>query len=161
MFASNRPRRTSRQGETCSWKQPSHCCGRARELGNPFGGFWYALDLNGAQAEAFAELRKLWAEDQDSEVLDGLDQGYAEGGYRAACRRVAEILAARPAAAIEVAEWYAWARDAERTLEWLERAYEEHGPKMPYVVVDPSLDFVREHPRFQDLLRRMNLPQQY
>jgi serine/threonine-protein kinase len=130
--------------------------GRARELGNQFGGLWNALYLNGAEVEAFAELRKAWAEDQ--ELLDGLDRGYAEGGYRAACRRGAEIRAARGAGAYEVASWYASARDEEHTLEWLERGYEEHGALMSYAGVDPLLDFVRDEPRFQDLLRRMNLP---
>jgi serine/threonine-protein kinase len=141
---------------------------RARELGS-FGiiPVWDALDLMGAYAEAFAELRRWVAEvTEDEEVLDGLDRGYAEGGYRAACRRVADILAARSAAtsavwvgSYSVASWYASAREKERTLEWLERAYEEHIPNMPWVGADPLNDFVREEPRFQALLRRMNLPQ--
>jgi hypothetical protein len=28
---------------------------------------------------------------------------------------------------------------------------------MPYISVDPIFDFMRDGPRFQDLLRRMNL----
>ncbi len=131
---------------------------RARELGASPGTVIIvdALDLNGAIAEAFAEARRLLADDQ--EALDGLDRGYAEGGYRAASRRVAQILAARHAPASRVASWYASARDEERTLEWLERAYEEHDPNMPFVGANPLYDLVREEPRFQALLRGMNLP---
>jgi hypothetical protein len=29
---------------------------------------------------------------------------------------------------------------------------------MPYVSVDPIFDILRAEPRFQDILRRMNLP---
>jgi len=127
------------------------------------GNIWDALDLNGAEAEAFAELRNWVATVEDQEVLDGIDRGYAEGGYRGACRRVADILATRgagpsavPATPVLVASWYASARDAERTLEWLERAYEERD-LMGSMAVDPLYDFVREDPRFQDLLRRVGL----
>jgi len=131
---------------------------RARELGASPGTVIIgdALDLNGALAEAFADARVLLADDQ--EALDGLDRGYAEGGYRAASRRLAQVLAARHAPASHVASWYASARDKERTLEWLERAYEEHDPNMPFVGANPLYDLVREEPRFKALLRGMNLP---
>jgi TolB-like protein len=140
---------------------------RADELGSGFSPIWDALDLTGAQAEASTELRKFLVGAEDQEVLDGFDRGYAEGGYRTACRRVADILAARPVggtsgvwrAPYSVASWYASARDEEHTIEWLERAYEERDGAMTYVGFDPMYEFVRQDPRFQDLLRRMNLPE--
>jgi hypothetical protein len=42
-------------------------------------------------------------------------------------------------------------------LEHLEQAYAERSTYLPHIKVDPSLDFLRSDPRFQDLLRRMNL----
>lgn len=51
---------------------------------------------------------------------------------------------------------YAFAGKKEQTLEWLERAYEMKDPNMPYIYAG-IFDILRDNPRFQDLLRRMNL----
>ena len=41
---------------------------------------------------------------------------------------------------------------------WLERGFEVRDPNMPYISVDPTYDPLRAEPRFQALLRKMNLP---
>jgi len=46
----------------------------------------------------------------------------------------------------------------DRAIEYLEKAYEEHSHWLIYLHIDPSMDGVRENPRFQDLLRRIGLP---
>jgi hypothetical protein len=43
-------------------------------------------------------------------------------------------------------------------LDWLERAYEERSPWIGYLGVDPRIDPVRRHPRFNALLRKARLP---
>jgi serine/threonine protein kinase/tetratricopeptide (TPR) repeat protein len=48
----------------------------------------------------------------------------------------------------------------ERALECLERSYEEHSHWLIYLHLDPSMDALREHPRFQNLLQRVGLPLQ-
>ena len=45
-----------------------------------------------------------------------------------------------------------------KALEWLERGFEIRDPNMPYLGL-PIYDPLRSDPRFQDLLRRMNLPE--
>ncbi len=45
----------------------------------------------------------------------------------------------------------------EEALEWLETAYQDRNLWMPFVQVEPRFDPLRSDPRFQDLLRRMNL----
>jgi hypothetical protein len=57
------------------------------------------------------------------------------------------------------ASWYALAGDTERTLDWVEREYEQHSPGMPYIAVFPDFDLVRNEPRFKELLRRVGLPE--
>jgi hypothetical protein len=42
-------------------------------------------------------------------------------------------------------------------MDWLEKAYEEHRPGMPYIGLDTP-DPMHSNPRFQELLRKMNLP---
>jgi TolB-like protein len=135
---------------------------RAFELGNGAGVYLVdALYLKGARAEALAALRKLYAGDQ--EMLDAIDRGYAEGGYRAALHRGADVWASRAPTFMSgrfmAASWYALAGDTERTLDWVEREYEQHSPGMPYIAVFPDFDLVRNEPRFKDLLRRVGLPE--
>lgn len=45
----------------------------------------------------------------------------------------------------------------DEALQWLEKAYEERNSWMPFIGGEPRLDPLRPDPRFQDLLRRMNL----
>jgi len=46
----------------------------------------------------------------------------------------------------------------DRAIEYLEKSYEEHSHWLIYLHVDPGMDALRDHPRFQDLLRRVGLP---
>jgi eukaryotic-like serine/threonine-protein kinase len=48
--------------------------------------------------------------------------------------------------------------DNDRAIEYLERSYEEHSHWLIYLHIDPSMDGLRDNPRFQDLLRRVGLP---
>jgi len=77
-------------------------------------------------------------------------------------RRVGDVLAepARQKLALptNLAIVYIYADDRDRSLEWLERAYEARDPNMPYLGL-PIYDSLRSDPRFQDLLRRMNILQ--
>ena len=58
----------------------------------------------------------------------------------------------------DTAIFFAMAQEYDEALEWLERAFETRDPNMPYITL-PVFDPLRSDPRFQDLLRRMNLPE--
>ncbi len=45
------------------------------------------------------------------------------------------------------------------SLDWLQKAYEERNGWMAYLQVVPRLDTLRDEPRFQNLLARMNFPE--
>jgi eukaryotic-like serine/threonine-protein kinase len=47
----------------------------------------------------------------------------------------------------------------EQAFAWLERAYEEHDMWLSTLKVEPKWDSLRSEPRFQDLVRRVGLPQ--
>jgi tetratricopeptide (TPR) repeat protein len=46
----------------------------------------------------------------------------------------------------------------ERALDYLEKAYEEHSHWLIYLHMDPSMDDLRNHSRFQVLMQRVALP---
>ncbi len=46
----------------------------------------------------------------------------------------------------------------DRAIEYLEKSFEEHSHWLIYLHIDPSMDGLRDNPRFQDLLRRISLP---
>jgi serine/threonine protein kinase/tetratricopeptide (TPR) repeat protein len=48
--------------------------------------------------------------------------------------------------------------ECDRAMDYLEKAYEEHSHWLIYLHIDPSMDGLRDHPRFQDLVRRVGLP---
>jgi tetratricopeptide (TPR) repeat protein len=56
-----------------------------------------------------------------------------------------------------IASLYAMLGDRDRTLLWLDRAYNERDPSLVAVHVDNAFVSIRDDPRFQDLLRRIGL----
>ncbi len=111
--------------------------------------------------EALAAAKARFADDREAQ--EALARGYAAGGYPEAMRLAAETLAARSRTTYVqptlIATLYAHAGNSDRALEWLEKAHEERDPVLPGLSVAPEWDSLRDDPRFQDLLRRMNLPQ--
>jgi len=122
---------------------------------------WGAFHQKRMYDEALAQAQNFASARGDREVEEALARGYAKGGYREAMHRAAETLAARSGttyvAPHSVARWYARAGENDRALKWLERAYEARDPQMVFLG-RPDWDSLRDDPRFQDLLRRMNLP---
>ncbi len=48
----------------------------------------------------------------------------------------------------------------DRAMDYLEKCYEEHSHWLIYLHIDPSMDSLRDNPRFQNLLRRVGLPKE-
>jgi hypothetical protein len=48
--------------------------------------------------------------------------------------------------------------DPEQSLAWLEKAYTGRVGLLVYLKVDGAFDDLRSDPRFQDILRRLNIP---
>jgi hypothetical protein len=76
-------------------------------------------------------------------------------------REAAETLAARARTqyvmALSVASLYAQAGEKKAAIDWLERAYQQHGALLEHIRISPEFKELRPDPRFQDLLRRLNL----
>ena len=48
--------------------------------------------------------------------------------------------------------------ETDLALGWLEKAFDAHAPGLQYFNVSPLWDNLRDNPRVQILIRRMNLP---
>ncbi len=111
--------------------------------------------------EALEAWKASYAARGDQAAEDALAGGSKEGGYPMALQRVAEALVARSRTAYvpawQIGTLYTRAGKKEEALEWLEKAYQAHDPNMPYISVDPIFDILRDDPRFEDFLHRMNL----
>ena len=118
-----------------------------------------ALFLAGREEEAFKMAKNRWK--NNKEYLRALDEGYAEAGFQGGCKRLADFRAANLKTTysnpIALTTIYSMAGDTSNALFWLEKAYEEHNPNMPYLL-NPLYDKLRDNPRFQEIARKMNLP---
>ena len=56
-----------------------------------------------------------------------------------------------------IARNYALLSDKDKTLEYLNKAYEQREPQMVEIKIDIPFIFMRDDPRFKDLLKRMGL----
>ena len=126
-------------------------------------GLWGAFYKKGMHEEALAEARKFYSVLHDREVEDALTRGYSEGGYARAMHLGAEVLAARSARthvpAVRIARLYAHAGDKDEVLRWLQKACDDRETPLTHLAVAWDWDFLRSDARFQDLLRRVGLPQ--
>jgi serine/threonine protein kinase/tetratricopeptide (TPR) repeat protein len=140
--------------------------------GTAYGGLMCAFVLKGMRDEHLDLERERNA--RDHERMAAFEQGFAEAGYEGAMRGIAKLQSARyessrgiPDPSVQnygrpyaIAHWYLMAGDYDRSIEWLEKAFEVRDPGLPYVNFRPFWAPLRSDPRFQDLLRRMNLPVQ-
>jgi TolB-like protein/DNA-binding winged helix-turn-helix (wHTH) protein/Flp pilus assembly protein TadD len=60
--------------------------------------------------------------------------------------------------AYQIAEVFGWRGEKDKAFEWLERAYQQRDGGLSNVKVDPLFASMRSDPRFNALLRKMNLP---
>ena len=126
-------------------------------------GLWGALYKMGRHKEALVEAKKFFAVLGDHEVEDALSRGYVAGGYTQAMHLGAEALAARSTRThipgVRIARLYAHAGEKDQVMKWLEKAYQQGEIPLSHLNVAWDWDNLRDDPRFQDLLRRMNFPQ--
>jgi len=119
---------------------------------------WVALFLKGMYKDAFVEAKANFPGDHEME--EALERGYTESGYPGAMRRAAEVLVERShktyVSPESIAELYLQSGEKNLALQWFEKAFEIGDPNMLYLGL-PFYDSLRSDPRFQDLLRRMNL----
>ena len=121
---------------------------------------WRVYRLNGMFDNAlneFFHLNLLY----NSDVMEAAKEGFTKSGYQLAMHQAAETMAEqakeRYVPPMHVAMLFAHAEETEQAIEWLERAYDVHDPKLISVNVEPDWKKLRPLLRFQNLLQRFDL----
>jgi len=120
-------------------------------------------EKKGMEEEAFEACKaSMVALYEDPRLEAVLEEGHSHGGYAEAMKRGAESLIARLPEAFslptDIGIFYLMAGEKDKAIEWFVQGFEVHDPVLPYLSCFPMFDNIRSDPRFQDLLRRMNLP---
>lgn len=125
-------------------------------------GLWVAYFKKHMDKEAFASALRFFEVLKDQEAVDALHAGFAAGGYRDAMKRAGDVLAARAqhshVSGVRIARLYAHAGQNDLALTWLEKAVDANETPTSHLAVARDWDALRPDPRFQTLLRRLNLP---
>jgi len=126
-------------------------------------GLWVAYFKKDMPNEAFASAVHFFEDLNDRETVDALHSGFAAAGYREAMKRGGDVLAARAqhsyVSGVRIARLYAHAGENDLALSWLEKAVSANETPTTHLAVARDWDALRPDPRFQSLLRRLNLPQ--
>jgi tetratricopeptide (TPR) repeat protein len=121
-------------------------------------GLEWALHITGRYEEAWEVVKK----DYEGVGLGRyFNQDINESGYADALNKAAEAIKILADSTFInpsfLANLYILAGNKEPALECLEKAYEIREPNLPYLR-SPLFDIIREEPRFQEIVRKMNLP---
>ena len=139
---------------------------RIRELDPEFVevGIAFHYFLLGRPEDAVREYLAYMARAGFDRAREEFQRGSEEGGWQGALRTLTRRQIERTkrgavGLAYAIALESAIIGETDEAMTWLERAYEEHDPLLIIAKIDPRLDPLRSHPRFQDLLRRIGFPE--
>jgi tetratricopeptide (TPR) repeat protein len=126
---------------------------------------WVRGDIysgKGMHEQAIVEYQKAVDLSEGSlEALPQLGYAYARAGRKAEAEKVLARFEAesrqRHIPAYYFVIVYSGLGEKDRAFEWLERAYQQHEGMVPWITVGPMADPLRDDPRFEDLLQRLNL----
>jgi hypothetical protein len=88
-----------------------------------------------------------------------LAQAYAFEGERGEANRLLkELIKENQVSPYYIAVGYAGLGDKDRAFEFLDKAYREQASMLQYLKIQPTLESLRDDPRFGELARRIGLP---
>ena len=116
--------------------------GNYRQAANEFQ---KALELSGNDFTTRASLAHVYAisgeKTKAEQILNALKQNSAKNNL-----------------SYQIAEIYIGLGDKDQAFRWLDKAYEDRSEWLTWIAIEPKLDPIRDDPKFERLLRRMNLP---
>jgi TolB-like protein len=118
-----------------------------------------ALHMTGRDEEAFEAL-KYYFTNMYKDFAHVFDQ-YPKLGYTGTLNLEGDTLLTQSKTKyilpIELAYFYVFSGNKKLALDCLEKAYEIHDPNM-IIITSPTYEILRNEPRFQELLRKLNIP---
>jgi tetratricopeptide (TPR) repeat protein len=120
------------------------------------------MHLKGMYKEALTAAKKIYTGLELTHIAEAMEQEYKKNGYSAAMKLVADTLEELSKkthiSIIFICYVHTYAGNKNKVLEWFEKGYQIKDPNMPYIIEPCFVDFLRDEPRYQELLRKMNLP---
>ena len=121
----------------------------------------YAYLSKSMYSEGTAEFEVVLAMSRGNAGLPDLGYAYAVAGSRTEAGKVLDRLNTRSKQKyVSPVDWaiiYTGLGEKNKAFQWLEKGYEDRSLTAWSIKVEPVFDPLRSDPRFQDLLRRMNL----
>jgi len=141
-------------------KQFREIIDKRKDFGIAHLGMWTAYHHKGMTAQALEEAKLAFA--GDDEMLEEMNTGFREAGYRGAMRRAADLMASRSRLVYQlptnIARLYAYAGEKEKALSLLENAWDDRDSGLVLMQVDPDWTPLHTEPRFQNLILKMGFP---
>ena len=136
----------------------------------PRGNLAEAYAANGRYSEAFElNLINVKLSGQRPEVIKTVQLAFEKDGYKGYLQKVLEIQLEGQRSALEkdknayrrgfgIALTYARLQDKEKALEYLNKAFDQREPQMAEIKTRPPFAFLRDDPRFKELVRKVGIP---
>lgn len=130
-----------------------------------FGHVWIGnvYVLKAMYPEAIEEIKKgVSLSDQEPEYLSDLGYVYAMSGRRVEAtktlKQLMQLSKRRYVSPYDVARVYVGLGEKDVAFDWLQKALADRTYALLFLRIDERMETLRPDPRFQDLLRRINLP---
>ena len=123
---------------------------------------WWGHHYKGEYDQAYEGAKAYFTAMGLAPIVQIMEPGYESGGYFGAMRDAAEAMASAAQGQYIQPYWlailFAIAGENEKCLDWLEKGYEIKDPMHAYFTELELRNLVHDGPRYQELLRKMNLP---
>jgi len=120
----------------------------------------FALEMQGNESEVFEWWMKFLAlQKTDEETVQAFKTAYQTSGWQGVSRERVKRFDKSDEAYFHGAAYNVQVGDKDKAFEYLEKSYQQRELWMANLQVDPRLDSLRDDPRFDELVRRVGIPQ--
>ena len=127
-------------------------------FGNAYPWLWQSLEMQEKYAEAFEWFMKFQAlQKRNGETVQFFQTAYQTSGWQGILREQVRQFEAGNYVYFHGAGFNAKIGNKDKAFEYLEKSYKRREKWMSMLNVDPSLDSLRDDPRFDELVRRVGL----
>jgi len=127
-------------------------------FGNAYPWLWQSLKMQGKYEEAFEWFMKFQVlQKRDDETVQLFKTAFQKSGWQGVLREQVKQFEDSNTVYFHGAGFNAKVGNKDKAFEYLEKSYQRRGKWMSMLNVDPSLDSLRDDPRFDELIKRLAL----